>query len=84
MHNIGQQASLQYHLQDSRKAPCSAAAPASALAGFHPFLTFCRICLGVSSRRSIKDASRMGACCGAGVVGGAVGVPVRRHAQGNT
>lgn len=29
----------------------------------HPLLAFCRICLGVSSRRSISEASRMGECC---------------------
>lgn len=29
----------------------------------HPPLAFCRICLGVSSRRSTSEASRIVACC---------------------
>lgn len=32
----------------------------------HPLLAFCRIWLGVSSRRSMSDASRNGACCSSG------------------
>lgn len=47
--------------RESREAGAEAMERAAA----QPALTFSRICLGVSSRRSINEASRIGACCAA-------------------